>query len=79
MLAIFRKAETLLTSEFTDDLLPEVEEHVGSSTGNLQVAHINVHSLSEKAYLKTAGKIRDWRTSITANERKRLRRVATDL
>lgn len=40
---------------------------------------VDIHMLGEKAYEKTATKIREWRKNIRESEQRRLRRTALDM
>ena len=42
-------------------------------------SHASVQVLSERAYQKTASKIREWRKNIISSEKKRLRRTGMDM
>ncbi|KAL5530973.1 hypothetical protein ACEPAG_3849 [Sanghuangporus baumii] len=77
----FGDAETILVTQPFDGPMTAVAEEQRAAHNDMksQAAHASIHMLSEKAYQKTAGKIRDWRKDIISNERKRFRRTARDI
>ena len=80
MLRIFKKAEILLTTDsFDSDSQTTHVEQRRRPGSILHVAQASVQVIGERAYQRTATKIRDWRKNIILNERKRLRRTAIDM
>ncbi|KAL5513687.1 BPH1 [Sanghuangporus vaninii] len=77
----FGDAETILVTQPFDIPMSAVagERRAPHNNKKSQAAHASIHMLSEKAYQKTAGKIRDWRKEIISNERKCFRRTARDI
>lgn len=81
MMNIFKKAEVLLTTdpygtEVTKTTHVEQRKRPGSIS---HVAQASVQVLGERAYQRTAAKLREWRKNIILNEKKRLRRTAIDI
>ncbi|EJC99617.1 beach-domain-containing protein [Fomitiporia mediterranea MF3/22] len=77
VLSVFQQAETLLNLDLSNESVT-TERHAKQSS-DASRTHAGVHMLSERAYIKTATKIREWRKSIVLTERKRLRRTAMDI
>ncbi len=83
ILVTFHKAEAILNDQY-DGEPPESDTNSRQLAGDAQsasvdTAHGNVQLVHERTYQRITAKIREWRKSTAANERKRFAQALSDM